>query len=300
MILHQGKVAYSHSAGLADREANTPMRPDRIFRIHSMTKLIASTAAMVLYEEGAFLLDDPISKYLPQLANLKVLTEELNPNSPVVNAKRPLTVRHVLTHTSGFFNNAAYGKARVFDRDSSLKEMVQKLAKVPLAHQPGEGWRYGQSIDVVGALVEVWSGKSFDVFLEERIFRPLKMTDTAFYVPAGKLKRMAQQYKVEKDGILALDPPPDYTKKPTYFSGGGGLYSTIGDYSRFLQIFLKQGSSEGQRILSPAIVDFMMRNHVPLELFQEGGPNGRRAHGFGIGAAVLIDCLLYTSPSPRD
>lgn len=289
MILHQGKVAYTHSAGLADREANTPMRPDSIFRIHSMTKLIASTAAMILYEDGKFLLDDPVEKYLPQMANLKVLSEENNPDSPLLPAKRLMTVRHLLTHTSGLFNNSAYAKANVFDRNYSLKQMVTKLSQVPLAHQPGEAWRYGQSIDVVGALVEVWSGKTFDVFLEERIFRPLKMTDTAFYVPAGKLKRVAQQYTSGKDGELKLDPPPEHGKKPTYFSGGGGLYSTIGDYSRFLQIFLNQGSFEGQKILSPFTIDFMMRNHVPLDQFPEGGPNNRRAHGFGIGAAVLMD-----------
>lgn len=289
MIVHQGKVAYTHSAGLADREAGTPMRPDSIFRIHSMTKLIATTAAMVLYEDGKFLLDDPVEKYLPELANLKVLTVENKPDSPTVDAKRPMTVRHLLTHTSGLFNNAAYAKAKVFDQNLTLKDMVAKLGRVPLAHQPGEAWRYGQSIDVVGALVEVWSGKTFDVFLEERIFRPLKMTDTAFQVPAAKLKRVAQQYKVAENGALVLDTPPDHAKKKTYFSGGGGLYSTIGDYARFVQIFLNQGSLDGQKILSPFTVDFMMRNHVPLEQFPEGGPNGRRGHGFGIGAAVLMD-----------
>ena len=169
-IARHGKLAYIESFGFQDLEARKPMRPDTIFRMASMTKPIATSAVMMLYEEGKFLLDDPVSKFIPGLDKVKVLAREDSDGSQVVDLERPMTIRHLLTHTSGLSNAKAYQAAGVFARTGTLRDMAAKLPTVPLAHQPGQAWRYGHSIDVLGYLVEVWSGKTFDVFFEQRIF----------------------------------------------------------------------------------------------------------------------------------
>lgn len=289
-IARGGKLAYVDSFCFRDLEAKKPMRRDTIFRIYSMTKPIASAAVMLLYEEGKFLLDDPVSKYIPGFEKLKVLAREDGDGLQVVDLKRHVTVQHLLTHTSGLSNNKAYQAAKVFSRDGTLRDMAARLVTVPLAHQPGESWRYGQSIDVLGYLVEVWSGETFDVFLEERLFKPLGMKDTGFFVPEEKLDRVSKVYRLSDKGQIEPVPQPgDPSRKPAFLSGGGGLYSTLDDYLRFCQMLLNGGQFNGTRLLSRATVDYMMRNHVPAGVMPPEGPNGRKGYGFGLGGAVLLD-----------
>jgi CubicO group peptidase (beta-lactamase class C family) len=287
-IARHGKLAYSESFGFLDLEAKKPMTADAIFRMASMTKPITSAAVMMLYEEGRFLLDEPVAKYIPEFAKVKVLAQEDGDGSQVVDLERPMTIRHLLTHTSGLSN--AKGTRAAGVRGGTLREFVTKLATVPLAHQPGSAWRYGDSIDVLGYLVEVWSDKTFDVFLEERVFRPLGMKDTGFYVPADKTGRVAKVYRLTDRGDVEPSPQQsDPSRKPRMFSGSGGLYSTAGDYLRFCQMLLNGGQLDGKRLLSKATVDYMLRNHVPLSIIPPDGPNGRKGYGFGIGGAILMD-----------
>jgi CubicO group peptidase (beta-lactamase class C family) len=289
-IARHGKLAYFESFGFQDLEARKPMRPDTIFRMASMTKPIATSAVLMLYEEGKFLLDDPVSKFIPGLDMVKVLAREDGDGSQVVDLERPMTIRHLLTHTSGLSNAKAYQAAGVFARTGTLRDMAAKLPTVPLAHQPGQAWRYAQSIDVLGYLVEVWSGKTFDVFLEERIFQPLGMKDTGFNVAKEKLDRVSKLYSLNDHGEVAPSRQQgDPGRKPTFFSGGGGLYSTAGDYLRFCQLLLNGGQLDGKRLLSPATVGFMMRNQIPIDVIPPNGPNGRKGYGFGFGGAVLLD-----------
>ena len=287
-IARHGKLAYSESFGFLDVEAKKPMTADAIFRMASMTKPITSAAVMMLYEEGRFLLDEPVAKYIPEFAKVKVLAQEDGDGSQLVDLERPMTIRHLLTHTSGLSN--AKGSRAAGVRGGTLREFVTKLATVPLAHQPGRAWRYGDSIDVLGYLVEVWSDKTFDVFLEERVFRPLGMKDTGFYVPADKTGRVTKVYRLTDRGEVEPSPQQsDPSRKPRMFSGGGGLYSTAGDYLRFCQMLLNGGQLEGKRLLSKATVDYMLRNHLPLNIIPPDGPNGRKGYGFGIGGAILMD-----------
>ncbi|MFN3326323.1 MAG: serine hydrolase domain-containing protein [Bryobacteraceae bacterium] len=289
-IVRRGKLAWFESFGYSDLESNRPMRPDTIFRIYSMTKPIASAAVMMLYEEGRFLLDDPVSRFIPGSEKVRVLAREDGDPSETVGLDREVNVRDLLTHTSGLSNSRAYRESRVFDRSATLKDMAAKLPTVPLAHQPGTAWRYGASIDVLGYLVEVWSGQTFDVFLEERVFRPLGMTDTAFFVPKEKLDRLAKVYMLNDRGQVVPAPSQgDPSRKPTFFSGGGGLYSTAADYLRFCQMLVNGGALDGKRLLSPATVDYMLRNHLPPSVIPPDGPNGRKGYGFGLGGAVLLD-----------
>jgi CubicO group peptidase (beta-lactamase class C family) len=287
MAAHKGQVVLSESVGFRDMEAGKPMTADSIFRLFSMTKPITSTAAMILYEEGKFLMDDPVSKYIPEFANVKVLRKEGGSDGGVEELKRPLTILHLLTHTSGMVNGKAYAETKVF-QSRDLETMVKTLATIPLAHQPGDAWRYGQGLEVVARLVEIWSGKRYDEFLRERMFTPLGMKDTAFFVPKDKLDRVAKSYVLNKAGVVEAGRVDDPSREPTYFPGSYGLWGTAGDYIKYLQMLVNGGSLNGTRILSRAGVDFMMSNRVPLSVIPAGGPNGRGGHGFGIGGAVLV------------
>jgi CubicO group peptidase (beta-lactamase class C family) len=280
LISRKGKLAYFESFG--------EVKPDTIMRIASMTKPITSTAVMMLYEEGKFLLDDPVSKYIPGMDKVRVLTKEDGDGTETIELKSPMTIRHLLTHTSGLSNAKGWRAANM--RAGTLKDMAAKLPSVPLATQPGSAWRYGDSIDVLGYLVELWSGKTFDAFLQERIFQPLGMVDTGFSVPADKVSRVAKIYSLNASGVV--EPAKiggDPTRKPNFLSGSGGLYSTAPDYLRFCQMLVNGGQFDNKRLLSAATVDYMMRNHVPLNVIPPNGPNGRKGYGFGIGGAVLMD-----------
>ncbi len=289
-VARRGRIAYFRTFGERDAEASKPVQIDTIYRFYSMTKPIASTAAMILLEEGKFLLDDPVSKYMPEFADLQVLASEDGDGSKLVAAERQVTIKDLLTHTSGLINSKAYAAKGVFDRDITLEEMQHRLAGVPLAHQPGAAWRYGQSINVIGRLIEIWSGKPFDEFLKERIFEPLLMPDTDFYVPSSKIDRLAKVYQLNDAGVVEPAPSDiDDSAKPAFLSGGGGLYSTAADYMRFCQMLLNKGELDGARILSPKTVEIMMMNHVAEDVLPPNGPNGRTGYGFGIGGAVLMD-----------
>ena len=283
-IAREGKTVYYKSFGLSDAEKQTPMEKDAIFRIASQTKAITSTAVMMLFEEGRFLLDDPVSKYIPEFAN-PVVIDQFNPKDTTyttVPAAREITIRDLLTHTSGIdyagigtsTMNAVYAKAGIpvgFEsRPLVLGEWIRKLAKLPLIHQPGERFTYGLNTDVLGYLVEVVSGMPFDRFLNERLFEPLGMKDTYFYLPEEKQARLvsvsaedAAHHAVKWDPQLLPGIDANYPLvKGTYFSGGAGLSSTIGDYAIFLQMLLNDVEYNGKRLLSRRTVDLMTCNQI--------------------------------------
>ena len=294
LVARHGKVVHFEKYGQMDTEKE--MQYDTIFRIASMTKPVTSVAVMMLYEEGYFQLNDPVSKFIPEFKNLKVFSKMDKDGPVLVEPKRPVTIRDLLTHTSGltygFFGNTPvnrmYRKAGLYG--GTLKEMIQKLSKLPLLYQPGTKWHYSMSTDVLGYLVEVISGKPLDKFLEERIFKPLKMKDTGFYVPVEKIGRFAARYGLTKDGGMEVIEKPgtrNVSKPPKYLSGGGGLVSTAPDYIRFAQMLLNKGELEGIRILGRKTVEFMTRNHLPDELLPIHPILPGK--GFGLGFAVLVN-----------
>jgi CubicO group peptidase (beta-lactamase class C family) len=294
LIVRNGKIAYHQAYGYSDLENKTPMQKDNIFRIASQSKAITSLAVMMLWEEGKFLLDDPVSKYIPEFKNPKVL-KAFNPADSswfAEPAGKEITIRHLLTHTSGIDYaaigstefKAIYAKAGVpsgigNDKDL-LADKIKILGTLPLKHVPGERFTYGLNTDVLGYLVEIWSGMSFDQFLKKRIFDPLGMKDTWFYLPSDKQNRLVPLYS-GRDGKLAKQTStaydnvnPDYPKlKGTYFSGGAGLSSTAEDYARFLQLFINQGQFNNVRLLSRKTVELMLTNQIP----------GLSASPFGLG-----------------
>lgn len=289
VIAQHGQTVLAASFGQRDLAAAKPMEPDTLFVAASMTKPVTAVAVMMLYEEGRFLLEDPVAKYLPEFAHLQVLATEGGDPAQVVPAASPITIRQLLTHTSGLFNFKGYVAAGI-NPQLNLETTVAKLAAVPLSHQPGAAWRYGLSYDVLARLVEVCSGQRFDAFLENRIFKPLGMTDTAFYVPTAKSGRLALGYRLNDAG--GLEPLPRQgapAEPPTFLSGSGGLYTTIGDFQRFAQMLLNGGVLDGQRLLSPLTVEHMFRSHVPPGVMPPDGPNGRRGFGMGLGGYVLVD-----------
>lgn len=307
LIARRGKIAYQEAFGMADVEAGKPMQLDTIHRIYSMTKPITSVAAMMLYEEGKFQLNDPVAKYLPEFAKMQVGIEEKDPQTGTLTlktapAKRPVTIRDLLRHTAGlsygFFSQTLvdqeYRKARILS-DANLAEFIINLTKIPLVHEPGTRWHYSVSVDVLGRLVEVLSGKPFDQFLQERIFTPLDMRDTGFYVPANKKDRFAKLYSPTRDGKIQPavicanrqectekfpNAAPSGLEPPTLLSGGGGLFSTAHDYLRFCQMMLDKGQYNGKRLLSRKTVQLMSSDN--LGTIPGMGPGA----GFGLGFAV--------------
>ncbi|HEX8377789.1 MAG TPA: serine hydrolase domain-containing protein [Pedobacter sp.] len=296
LIARDGKIVYNKAFGYSDLEAKTAMRTTDIFRIASQTKAITSVAVMILFEEGKFLLDDPISKFIPAFAKPHVLEKFNSKDSSYtsVPAKREVTIRDLLTHTSGIDYavigsgnmKAIYDKKGIIPGFGSegmlLKNEMIKLASAPLSHHPGEKYTYGLNTDVLGYLVEVVSGVSLDRFFSERIFKPLGMNDTYFYLPASKHSRLVPVYtydggnrlvKYLKEGTMTANYP---TFKGTYFSGGAGLSSTIYDYAVFLQALLNGGTYNGNRILSRRTVDLMTMNQIG-----ELSINGSNKFGLG-------------------
>jgi CubicO group peptidase (beta-lactamase class C family) len=289
LIARNGKVASFDVVGFQDRKAQTPMKADSIFRVASMSKPIASVAAMILSEEGKLDIGAPVAQYLPEFKEVRVGTDKVAP-------KRPMTVQDLLRHTSGLtygiFGNSPvddlYKKSNMFAA-KSLAEMVATIASLPLLHQPGEAWEYSVSADVLGRVVEVVSGKDLDQFVSERITTPLKMTDTGFYLTKSQGARLARP-----DSMMML-PPSDPTAKPAILSGGGGMLSTAGDYARFCQMMLNGGELDGTRILSPHTVALMTSDqlppstdrHTPVALALDAfGPTPEMGTGFGLGFAV--------------
>ncbi len=283
LIIRDGKVAYYKAAGYNDVEAKSPMPKDGIFRIASQTKAITCVAVMMLYEEGKFLLDDNVSKYIPAFANENVL-EKFNAadtSFTTVPAKRQVTIRDLLTHTSGIGYaqigskeaKAIYAKNNITAglnvHDDKLRDAMDRLGALPLMHQPGTQWMYGLNMDLLGELVEIWSGMSLDDFFRKRIFEPLGMNDTYFNIPASKASRLVNLYIEDSLGHLnkaegvvnTLDVNFPLRKK-NYFSGGGGLSSTIYDYAVLLQMLLNGGEYNGTRLLSRNTVRMMTTNQI--------------------------------------
>ncbi len=291
LIVRNGKIAYFKAFGFSDLEKRTQLKKDDIFRIASQSKAITSLAVMMLWEEGKFLLDDPVSRYIPEFRNPKVLKSFNKEDSTYTSdpAVREVTVRHLLSHSSGIDYavigspefKAIYAKAGIpsgigNDRDL-LADKMKLLGTMPLKHQPGERWTYGLNTDVLGYLVEIWSGMSFDQFLKTRIFDPLGMKDTYFYLPKNKHSRLVALHgnkdgKAYKLNAAAFDAvTTDYPKlEGSYFSGGAGLSSTAEDYAKFLQLFLNNGEYNGVRLLGRKTVELMLTDQLP-ELDNEFG-----------------------------
>ncbi len=310
LVARHGKIAYHKSFGMRDAEASAPMSNDVIFRIASMTKPVASAALMMLWEEGAFQLRDPIAEHLPEFANMRVALppesgEYVRGPMKTVEAAGPITFQHILTHTAGLANayrgltKDLYDETRAKIRPGwTIGDYVRELATLPLNFHPGERWEYGPATDVAGRLVEVISGRTFDEFLQERIFVPLRMTDTHFYLPREKLPRFAANYRPGENGKIELVEAPDehsrYVREPhVYFSGGGGLVSTAGDYFRFQQMMLNGGELDGVRVLGRKTVELMTANHIGDNLIWLRGPG----YGFGLGYSVVTDVGQSAMPA---
>jgi len=293
LVARKGKIAHFESFGMMDIEAEKLMRKDAIFRIASMSKPITTTAIMILYEEGHFLLSEPVSKYIPEFANPKVIVPSSTPDSLSFEpAKREIAIRHLLNHTSGItygegLHSKLYSQAKITSglgpTDGTIGEMVKRLAKQPLISHPGEEFNYSLSIDVLGYLVEVISGMSFDEFLKTRVFVPLKMYDTHFVLPRHKLSRLARTYQRTDDGKLEKeDVNPAFLVSQTYFSGGAGLVSTAPDYMRFAQMILNGGKLDGVRILSRKTVELITSNSIG-DLYAPFRPHSGDKFGYGFG-----------------
>jgi CubicO group peptidase (beta-lactamase class C family) len=282
LVARNGKIVYHKAFGMADNQAGRSLKPDDIFRIASQTKAVTATAVMMLWEEGKFQLDDPISKYIPEFKKPQVLKafHYRDTSYTAVPASSEITIRHLLTHTSGIGYGVIdgderfkmlYHKAGTTDlfttEDISIGESVRKLAKLPLHHNPGEKYTYSEGLDVLGYFIEVVSGMPFDVFLKNRLFDPLGMDDTRFYLPADKANRLVSVQK-STNGEWAAYPvtfyDPDYPVKGAkrFFSGGAGLSSTAKDYATFLQMYLNGGELNGKRYLSRTTVQSIMANQI--------------------------------------
>jgi CubicO group peptidase (beta-lactamase class C family) len=300
LIARRGRVGYFESFGRRDPAADAPMAKDAIFRIYSMTKPITSVAAMMLWEEGRFLLSDPIAKYLPELSGLEVAVERDGALERVPALRAP-TIQDLLRHTSGLtyeFRGTGpvhrmYRSAKIDSRAQSTAEQVATLGRLPLLHQPATRWEYGRSTDIVGRLVEVLSGQRLSTFFEQHILAPLGMIDTAFHVPERHHSRLAEAFSRDPDSGVAV-PLLEVRDAPNFESGGGGLVSTAADYARFLQMLLNGGTFEGQRLLSRKTVEFMTADHLgPMT----GAPDLLLpGHGFGLGFAVRLHAGIAHVP----
>jgi CubicO group peptidase (beta-lactamase class C family) len=296
LVARKGKTTHYESFGHLDREKQTPMPKDAIFRIASMSKAITTVAAMMLVEEGAVLLDDPVGKFIPAFKQTMVAGPPASGSEPTaVPAKRAITIRQLMTHTSGISYGAGplegqYKAANVHmwyfaDKDEPIGVTMERLASLPFDAQPGERYVYGFSTDILGVVVEKASGLSLDEFFRTRIFEPLKMVDSSFYVPPAKVSRFATVYASGSTGLTRAPDPGrgqgDYVAGPRKsFSGGAGVVSTASDYARFLQMLLNGGELDGVRLLGPKSVELMTSNHVG-NLYQDG------RFGFGLGFEVV-------------
>lgn len=301
VVARCGRLVYLERFGMMDVEAAKPMQFDTIFRIYSMTKPITSVALMMLYEEGHFQLNDPVSRFIPEFADVKVFAGTTEEGFRTAELQREVTILDLLTHTAGltydFFEDspvdAMYLEADLHRADRALEEMIHELVKLPLVFQPGTAWRYSMATDVLGYLIQVISGKSLDAFLELRILKPLGMVDTDFYVPEEKLDRLAAAYgPTESGGIELRDAPAtsQLSKPPRFLSGGIGLVSTASDYLRFAPMLLDNGELDRTRLLGRKTIELMTTNHLPDELIPiQVPPHTLHGCGFGLGFRVLVN-----------
>lgn len=298
LIARRGQIVHLGKFGMANIAAGQPMADDTIFRIYSMTKPITSVAALMLMEEGRLRLSDPVSRYIPAFRDIQVLENPADPSSACVACTHAPTLKELFTHTAGLsygfeaghiddlYRQRVWGLMRI-NPDVTLAEFVNAIAAVPLACQPGTRFIYSMATDVLGRVVEVAADMPFAEFLRERIFQPLGMTDTDFWVPQEKAHRLAALYSRDEAGALVEhNPTPFRYDRPTQNpSRGGGLVSTTGDYFRFAQMLLNRGELDGVRLLGRKTVEWMTTNHLPDGVH----PNGDPAMGFGLGVSVLLD-----------
>ena len=305
LVARDSEVVHFDTCGYRDAERGLPMERDTIFRIYSMTKPITSIALMMLYEQGKFQLREPVSRYIPAFGNTKVLSGYGYAGPQLVPQNPPMTVHHLLTHTAGlsygfFFDtpiDEMYRDSVFRSQTATLEEKITGMAALPLRFQPGSAWNYSIATDVCGYLVQVLADMPFEDFLEENIFRPLGMVDTAFHVSADKLNRFAKLYRhnvndgsyYEYTGAPHI-PWHDYTKPASAPSGGGGLVSTMADYWQFANMLLNEGELDDVRIIGRKTLEFMAQNHLKLDLLPLAiGPNLIPGKGFGLGFEVVID-----------
>jgi len=300
LIIRNGKIAHYKSVGYNDLETKTALDKEGIFRIASQTKAITSVAVMMLYEEGKFLLEDPVSKFIPSFANAQVLDKfnDKDTTYTTIPATRQVTIRDLLTHTSGIGYaqigskeaNSIYAKNKITAGldvyEGTLADAMTRLGTLPLMHQPGQQWTYGLNVDLLGRLVEIWSGMTLEEFFNERIFKPLDMKDTYFNVPEEKANRLVNFFMEDSTGLKkfekALGGDMNFPiRKKTYFSGGGGLSSTIYDYAVFLQMLLNGGEYNGKRFLSRNTVRMMTMNQI--------GDLNLGDNKFGLGFAIVSE-----------
>lgn len=317
LVARQGKIAHVSAQGLMDIEQQSPVALDTIYRIYSMTKPVTSAALMMLFEEGRVQLDDPVAKFISEFAKLGVFKAGTVEGGFFTAAPaRPMSVRDLLTHQSGLTYgfqqrtnvDAAYRTLKLGEFDGTLADWVDVLTSVPLEFSPGQAWNYSVSTDVVGRLIEVISGQRFDEFIRTRIFAPLGMTDTGFFVPEAQHDRFASCYRRAPTGKLVHQEDllsNNYRRAPQFLSGGGGLVSTASDYFRFAQMLLNGGHLNGHRLLGRKTVELMTSNHLEgggdlyqrsVGLFSETSMAGI---GFGLGVSVMLDpakALLPGSP----
>lgn len=305
-VLRRDKLVYLQHCGLRDVEAAKPVEADTIFRFYSMTKPITTVAAMMLYEQGRFQLDDPVANYIPALGGLEVFISGDEDRYQTEATERDMTIRDLMTHTSGLTygfleegpvdalyraNNIDFGESGL-----PLQDLVAKLGEMPLLCQPGAQWNYSVATDVLGHLVEVLSGQPLDDYFAERILRPLGMVDTGFHVPDAQIDRFAANYTPHRDGGLKLIDAVEgsrFSQPATTFSGGGGLVSTAADYIRFCRLIARRGELDGVRLLGRKTVDYMTINHLPGDLAQMGQATFAETSydgiGFGLGFSVMLD-----------
>ena len=300
IVTRRGRIAYNEAFGVRDPAARDPMPRDAIFRIYSMTKAIVSVATMMLWEEGRFLLNDPVAKYIPEFAGQKVLVQRdgTTDHAPV---ERDSTVQDLLRHTSGLTYEfrgegpaqKAYMDAKVYRRNQTNADQAATLGKLPLAFQPGERWEYSRSTDVLGRLIEVISGETLGQFLETRILKPLGMSDSGFSVPEARQGRIAEAFAKDPEGGADVQLI-EVRQTPTFESGGGGMVATTLDYARFLQMLLDGGQLDGVRLLGRKTVDLMTADHLgPVT----GAPDLLiPGYGFGLGFAVRLHAGIASLP----
>ncbi|MDE0102664.1 MAG: serine hydrolase [Bryobacterales bacterium] len=306
LIARRGRVVYHKAFGARDMESDSPMRKKAIFRIASQTKALVSAGILALQEQGKLLISDPLGRFLPEFSKTSVAVATEGGGYEVVPAKRPITLRDLLTHTAGISYGQGTAKDRweaagvqgwyFADREEPVGETIARMASLPFEAQPGERWVYGYNTDILGAVAEQASGKPLDVFLRETVLEPLDMKDTHFYLPESKAHRLATVYSATEDGLERAPDPGhmvgqgQYFKGPRVsFSGGAGLLSTARDYSRFLQMMLNGGTLDGRRILSRKTVELMVSDHLHAIDFRPG-------QGFGLGFYVIKDVGARGAP----
>jgi CubicO group peptidase (beta-lactamase class C family) len=319
LLIKKGQIVYNKAFGYADIETRRAMKTDDIFRVASQTKAITSVAALLLWEEGKFLLDDPVSKFIPAFQSPKVLVSFNPADSSYTTrpAKREITIRHLLTHTSGLIYQLPYmgdpQLASIYTKagipallaapGTTTGQKMQELAKLPLLHDPGESFTYGLSTDLLGYLVELWSGQNLETFFRQRIFQPLEMNDTWFNLPADKKARLISVYQPLPGGKLVKaaqvfdGQPGNYPAiAHTYLSGGGGLSSTTADYAKFLQMILHKGNYKGKQLLSPATVAMMLTSQLGNHVGTSPWPTMPANFQFGLGFALETEQNDYLQP----